>query len=154
MNWFLITSAVTTAVRGFGGGLIWDVALVSLPARRRIGAIPYRTYALMNLDEIGFRTYAPVSIVGALLTIAITVWTFAQGQSAVVSWSIVGALAATVLAFLGTFQALPALMSLRKTTEDEGQISKILDRFASWHSFSAVWQVVSFLTLVVALAAH
>ena len=31
--------AVTTAVRGLGAGIIYDVALVSLPVRRRIGAI-------------------------------------------------------------------------------------------------------------------
>jgi hypothetical protein len=154
MDWFLLTLAVTTAVRGFGAGLIWDVALISLPTRRHLGPIPYRNYALVLFEGIGVRTYAPIAILGLLLTIAIMIWAFVQGQSAVVSWATVGALAATILAFLGTARALPALMSLRKATDDELQIAKSLDRFATWHSFSAIWQVVSFVALIGALAAQ
>lgn len=152
MDWFSILLAVTTAVRGFGAGLIYDVALVSLPVRRQIGAIPYTKYAVKLFMGNGARTYGPVSILGALLTIAVTVAAFIRGEPAIVSWSIAISLIATVFAFIGTFQALPAVLSLRKAPDDEALLSGILDRFARWHTFSTVWQLVSFLALVVALA--
>ncbi len=78
----------------------------------------------------GIKTYATVSILGALLTIAVTAGAFLRGASAIVSWSIGISLIATVIAFLGTSQALPAMLSLRKTPDDEALLSKILDRIA------------------------
>lgn len=153
MDWFSILLAVTTAVRGFGAGLIYDVALVSLPVRRKIGAIPYTKYAVATLMGNGVRTYGPVSILGALLTLAAAIAAFAREETALVSWPIAIALIATLLAFLGTFRALPAVLSLRTAPEDEALLSKTLDRFAYWHTFSTVWQLVSFIALVIALAA-
>jgi hypothetical protein len=151
MDWFIATLAVTAAVRGFGAGLIYDVALISLPVRWQIGAIPYTKFAVANFN-VGIRTYLPISILGAFLTIAVTIGTFVRGELAIVSWAITIALVTTVLAFIGTSQALPALLSLRQAPDDETLLSKTLDRFAQWHTFSAVWQLVSFLALVVALA--
>lgn len=151
MDWFSILLAVTTAVRGFGAGLIYDVALVSLPVRRQIGAIPFTKYAIALFMGRGVRTYAPVSILGAFLTIALTIETFALEKPAIVSWSIVVSLGATLLAFWGTFKALPTMLSLQKTAHDEPLLTEILDRFAYWHTFSAVWQLVAFIALVVAL---
>jgi hypothetical protein len=150
MDWFIILLAVTTVVRGLGAGLIYDVAWISLPLRRKIGIIPYARYANANFKE-GVKTYAPISIVGALLTIAVTISLFTREISPVVFWSVMIALIATVLAFIGTSRALPALMSIRKAPEDEDLLSKAFDRFAYWHSFSTIWQVVSFLALIVAL---
>ena len=151
MDWFLILLAVTTAVRGFGAGLIYDVALISLPVRKQIGAIPYTKFALANFN-VGVKTYLPISILGALLTLVVTADAFMSGEPAIVSWSIATALAATVLAFIGTSRALPSLLSLRQAPDDEVVLSKILNNFARWHTFSAIWQLISFLALVVALA--
>jgi hypothetical protein len=86
VDWFLALLALTTIVRGLGAGMIWDVALVGLPARRRIGAIPYATFARANFEVNGLKTYGPVSIVGFLLTVAVTVSAIAQGESAPVTW--------------------------------------------------------------------
>ncbi|MCC6299455.1 MAG: hypothetical protein IT314_09155 [Anaerolineales bacterium] len=152
MDWFPTLLAITTLVRGFGAGLIYDVALVSLPVRHKIGVIPYSKYAVATLMGNGVRTYGPVSILGALLTIAATVVSFSRREPAIVSWSIAIALLATVFAFLGTFRALPAVLSLRNAPEDEDSLSKTLNRFAYWHTFSTVWQLVSFIALVIALA--
>ena len=151
MEWFSILLAVTTAVRGFGAGLIYDMALVSLPVRRQIGAIPFTKYAIALFMDRGVRTDAPVSILGAFLTIAVTVGAFVWGRSAIVTWSIVISMLATVFAFWGTFRALPTMLSLRQIPNDEPLLSKILDRFAYWHTFSAVCQLLSFIALVVAL---
>lgn len=152
MDWFLLMLASTTIIRGLGAGMIYDVARVSLPVQRQIGAIPYARYAVASLMGNGVRTYGPVSILGALLTIAVTVGAFVRGEPAMVRWSMVISLIATVLALVGTSRALPAVLSLRHTPDDEPLLSAILDRFARWHTFSAVWQLVSFIALVVALA--
>jgi len=151
MDWFLVLLAVTTAVRGMGAGIIYDVAMVSLPVRRRIGAVAYASFARANYVD-GVKMYGPVSILGALLTIAVTVAAFVRGEAAIVSWSIAISLIATVIAFMGTSRALPAMLSLRQAPDDEALLSETLDCFARWHRFSAIWQVVAFLALVVALA--
>jgi hypothetical protein len=151
MDRFLILLAVTTAVRGLGAGLIYDVALVSLPVRRQIGAIPYAKYARALYMSNGVKTYATVSILGALLTIAVTAGAFVRGDSAIVSWSIAISMIATVIAIIGTSRALPAVLSLRQAPDNEALLNKILDRFAYWHTFSTVWQLVAFIALVVAL---
>ena len=150
MDWFLILLAITTAVRGFGAGIIYDVALVSLPVRRRIGAIPYANFARANFTE-GVKTYLPVSILGALLTVAVAIGVFIRGDSAIVVWCVAISLVATIIAFIGTSQALPPMLSLRQAPDDEALLSKTLNRFAQWHTFSALWQLIAFISLVVAL---
>ena len=153
MDWFLVFLAVTAVIRGFGAGIIYDVAIVSLPLRKQIGVIPYAEYARANYND-GVKTYLPVSIIGALLTIAVTIWAFIQGTLAIVSWSIIISLIATIMAFIGTSRALPAMLSLRKASNDETSLSKILDRFAYWHTFSTIWQIVAFVALIIALASY
>lgn len=152
MDWFLVLLAFTVAVRGMGAGIIYDVALVSLPVRRRIGAIRYAEYARANFEGRGVRTYATVSILGAMLTIVVTPGAFVWASSSAVTWSVAASFAATVLAFVGTSRALPALLSMRRTPDDEAALSKALGRFAYWHTFSTAWQVAAFVALVVALA--
>ena len=152
VDWFVALLAATVVVRGLGAGLIYDVALVGLPARRRIGATSYATFARANFEVNGLKTYGPISIVGLLLTITIAGWAFARADSPAVTWTLSFALFATVLAFLGTFRALPAIMSVRRAPDDPSVLSPLLDQFARWHTFSAVWQVIAFVALVVALA--
>jgi Na+-translocating ferredoxin:NAD+ oxidoreductase RnfD subunit len=152
MDWFLALLAFTTVVRGMGAGIISDVAVVSLPVRHHIGAVPYAQYARALFGGRGAKTYAPVSIGGALLTVAVAVGAFAWTDSSGVRWSVCTALAATVLAFIGTSKALPAMVRLRRISDEEAALAPVLDRFARWHTLSAIWQVVSFVALVVALA--
>jgi hypothetical protein len=152
MDWFLALLAFTTIVRGVGAGIIYDVAVVSLSVRHDIGAVPYARYARALFAGRGATTFAPLAIGGALLSIAVAVGPFLWTDSAVVRWWTCIALAATVLAFAGTTQALPALMTLRHTADEEAALAPVLDRFARWHTISTLWQVVSFIALVVALA--
>jgi hypothetical protein len=46
----------------------------------------------------------------------------------------------------------PIFDGLREAPDDEASLSKILDRFAYWHTFSTIWQLFAFIALVVALA--
>lgn len=151
MDWFLVLLAFTAAVRGMGAGIIYDVELVSLPVRHRIGAVRYAEYARANFEGRGVGTYATVSILGALLTVAVTIGAFVWGDSATVIWSVVVSFVAPVLAFIGTPRAFPALSSVWRTADDEAGLSKALDRFAYWHTFSTAWQLAAFVALIVAL---
>jgi hypothetical protein len=95
-----------------------------------------------------------VSITGAVLTLGLALGAIVREESILVTRLIVMAMIATIAAFAGTYRALPALMSLNKTPDDETQLSPILDLFAAWHTFSAVWQAISFIALAVALAVY
>jgi hypothetical protein len=64
-------------VRGLDAGIIYDVGLVSPPVRRRIGAIRYAEYTRANFEGRGVGTYATISILGALLTVAVAAGAFA-----------------------------------------------------------------------------
>jgi hypothetical protein len=127
MDWFLALLAFTTIVRGVGAGIIYDVAVVSLSVRHDIGAVPYARYARALFAGRGATTFVPVAIGGALLSIAVAVGAFPWTDSSVVRWWTCIALAATVLAFAGTTQALPALMKLRHTADDETALAQVLD---------------------------
>lgn len=152
MDWLLVLLGLTAVVRGLGAGMIYDVALISLPVRRSVGPVAYAEYA-RALFAVGLKTYGPISILGALLTLTVTVVAFVGSAPAAVAWSSAFSLLATVVALFGTSRALPAVLSLRNASDDQALLSATLDRFARWHSFSAIWQMVAFLASVVALAA-
>jgi hypothetical protein len=149
MNWFLILLAVTIFVRGMGAGIIYDVAVVSLSLRHDIGVVSYAHYA-RALFKRGFRTFFTVSVVGAVLTIVVAVGSFLWSSAGVRSWTCV-ALGMTILAFAATARALPAVLKLRRLPDEPKELDPVLAQFAIWHRVSALWQVASFVALVVAL---
>jgi len=151
MDIFVVLLAITTAIRGLGAGLIYDVAWISLPLRKKIGVVPYAKFARANFDR-GFKTYGPVSIIGLLLTIILTVFVFVRDFQPIIFWTIIITMVATILAFIGTTRALPAVMNIRKSSDDETTLIKTFDHFAFWHSFSTFWQLISFLSLIVTLS--
>ncbi len=155
MSWFEILLLATVVVRGMGAGIIYDSAVVSPRVRHRVGLPAYADYLRANLAGLGGKSYVPVAWLGALLTITATVAAFLSGHAPAVTWWTVASLVATVLAFLGTGLALPALFHVTRPPADEhDQLKRRLDRYAGWYAFSAFWQTIAFLTAVLALAAH
>jgi hypothetical protein len=67
---FLIASA--SAINGWLSGLNMDTALVKLPARRRIGAVAYATFARGNDLGNGLVVYPLLGIGAVLLTVLAT----------------------------------------------------------------------------------
>jgi phosphatidylglycerophosphate synthase len=133
---FEVLLVATVVVRGMGAGIIYDSAVVSPRVRHGVGLPAYADYLRANLAGLGGKSYVPVAWLGALLTITTTV-------------------AATVLAFLGTGLALPALFRVTRISPAEhDQLKSRLDRYARWYAFSALWQAVAFIAAVIALAAH
>lgn len=154
MSWIHLLLGATVIVRGLGAGIIFDSAVVSPPLRHRIGVIPYARYLRANLSGFGTKSYVTVAWAGALLTIASTVATVASHQPAATTWWTVASLAATVLAFMGTGLALPALFRVKNAPDLEEQLVPLLDRYARWYGFSALWQAVAFIASALALASQ
>jgi hypothetical protein len=69
---------------------------------------------------------------GLFLTLGATVASFLTGQPAPVTWWTVASLAATMLAFLGTELALPALFRVTRTPDEQERLTPPLDRYARW----------------------
>jgi hypothetical protein len=152
---FEVLLVATVVVRGMGAGIIYDSAVVSPRVRHGVGLPAYADYLRANLAGFGGKSYVPVAWLGALLTITTTVAAFVSDQTPAVTWWTVGSLAATVLAFLGTGLALPALFRVTRISPAEhDQLKSRLDRYARWYAFSALWQAVAFIAAVIALAAH
>lgn len=152
---FEILLVATVVVRGMGAGIIYDSAVVSPRVRHHVGLPAYANYLRANLAGLGGKSYVPVAWLGALLTITATVAAFLSDQAPAVTWWTVGSLAATVLAFLGTGLALPALFRVTRTPSGEhDRLKPRLDRYARWYAFSALWQAMAFLAAVVALATY
>lgn len=152
IDWFLLLLATITVLRGLGAGIIFGVLLITLPVRKRVGVIPYAQFIRALYKESGVKVYAVLTGLGALLTLALAIWTFAQGKPAIVSWSIGASLTATILGFVGTGGAFPTMRTLWEASyNDEALVGNLLDRFARWGTFSAVWHIAAFFALVVAL---
>lgn len=153
VDWFLVTLVTATILRGLGAGIIIGLGLVLLPARRRLGNIPYAQFTRTLYKGGGVRVYAVITILGALLTVACVPWTFGHRAPAIVSWMIMASLAATILGFVGTGVNFPTMLTLWRTSDDdEAVVIKLLDRWDWWHAFGAVWHGIAFFALAIAMA--
>jgi hypothetical protein len=147
---FLI--ALATAANGLLAGLNTDTALVKLPARRRIGAVAYATFARGNDLGNGLVLYPLLGIGAALLTLLPTALAYAERtpMEALLLLSL-----ASMLSLLHTFattRAAPVMLSIKDTPDDEAILTAKLDRFARWHTVRATFQVGAFFVLLWALA--
>lgn len=150
----LVTSliALATAINGLLSGLNLDTALVKLPARRRIGAVAYATFARGNDLGNGLVVYPLLGVGAALLTVLATALAYVQLPSMEV---LVLLSLASLLSLLHTFattRAAPVMLSLKEAPDDETILAAQLDRFARWHAVRATFQVLAFFVLLWVLA--
>ena len=145
--WILLA----TAINGLLSGLNVDTALVKLPARRRIGAVAYATFARGNDLGNGLVVYPILGIGAALFTVLATAIAFLEHSP--VRLLVLLSLA-SLLSLLHTFtttRAAPLMLSIRNTPDDEAILTTILDGFARWHAVRATLQVLTFFILLWAL---
>lgn len=144
--------ALAAAVNGLLAGLNTDTALVKLPARRRIGAIAYATFARGNDLGNGLIIYPLLGVGAALLTLLATALAYAEHSSLEL---LVLLLLASLLSLLHTFattRAAPVMLSLKNAPDDEAILTAKLDSFARWHAVRATFQLAAFFLLLWALA--
>ena len=152
MNLVLALLALATAVNGLLSGLNVDTALVKLPARRRIGAVAYATFARGNDLGNGLVVYPLLGIGAALLTVLATAIAYIERSPMEVLLLLSLASLLSILHTLATTRAAQVMLSIKDIPDDAALLTAKLDRFARWHAFRATFQVLAFFVLVWALA--
>ncbi len=148
MTLLLALIIAATALNGLLAGISFDGALVKLPARRRIGAVAYATFARGNDLGNGLWVYPSTAIGAALLTIAATVVASVEHASATLVVPLSIATLTSIGHFLATSRAAPIMLRVGKTPDDDARLAPLLDRFARWHAVRATLQVLTFFVLL------
>jgi len=150
----LVTSLIilATAMNGLLSGLNVDTALVKLPARRRIGAVAYATFARGNDLGNGLMVYPLLGVGAALLTLLATALAYVERSPMEVLLLLSLASLLSILHTFATTRAAPVMLSIKDTPDDEAILTAKLDRFARWHTVRATFQVAAFFVLLWALA--
>ncbi len=146
---FLI--ALATAVNGGLSGLNTDTALVKLPARRRIGAVAYATFARGNDLGNGLVVYPLLGIGAALLTLLATALAYVERSPMEVLLLLSLASLLSILHTFATTRAAPVMLSIKDAPDDQAILTVKLDRFARWHAVRTTFQVLAFFVLLWAL---
>jgi len=155
MTLLFILIIVATVVNGMLAGASLEGSLVKLPARRRIGAVAYATFARGNDLGNGLVVYPVWAVSAALLTFIATGIAYVGHQSLALLLPLSIASLASIGHFLATSQAAPVMLSLKHTPDDEAVLTAKLDRFERWSAVRTTLQVLTFFVLVWALiAAH
>jgi hypothetical protein len=149
----LVPSLITlaTAMNGLLSGLNVDTALVKLPARRRIGAVAYATFARGNDLGNGLVVYPLLGIGAVLLTVLATAVAYLERSPMEVVLPLSLASLLSLLHTFATTRAAPVMLSIKDASNDEATLTAKLDRFARWHAVRATFQVLTFCVLLWAL---
>src|SRR6185437_7970339 len=104
-------TVLAAAANGLLAGLSLEVALVKLPARRRIGPVEYAAFARGADLGNGRVVYPAVAIAAALLTWAATLVAYGGRSSARATLPLLVAYLASVLHFVTTAKAAPIMLA-------------------------------------------
>ena len=148
MNLVISLIILATAMNGLLSGLNVDTALVKLPARRRIGAVAYATFARGNDLGNGLIVYPLLGVGAALLTVLATVVAYTEHFPVEVLLPLSLASGSSILHTFATTRAAPVMRSLKDAPDDEALLTAKLDRFARWHTIRATFQVLTFFILL------
>lgn len=153
MNGFLILLVLATSVDGLLAGASLDQSIKQLPARHRIGVRAFSAYSRASDQGNGFFWYVPLGIGGAVLTIAVAIWTLGLHLPPGRSIPLVAAGVLAVAHSITTARAAPINLSQSGAGENEKSLAAIFDRFEHWQSARAALQLAAFLLMVWGLAA-
>jgi hypothetical protein len=148
----LIVIVVATALNGLLAGYSVDGALVELPARGRIGAVAYATFARGDDLGNGIWVYPSTAISVALLTIAATIVAYLENVQVTLLASLSVATVLSIGHFLATARAAPIMLRVGKTPDDAVLLSPLLDRFARLNAVRATSQALTFFVVLWVLA--
>ena len=146
--WLVVTAVV---VHGLIAGISFDVATVKLPTRKRIGVIAYARFARGNDMGNGIVVYPTVAILALLLVAASTLTAYFTHMQETVMLPLFAACGGTIAHFLCTAKAAPNMLSLRNAADDEPFLAGKLNAFATWHAYRALFQFLTFVSLIWAL---
>lgn len=148
MNLVIFLMILATAMNGLLSGLNVDTALVKLPARRRIGAVAYATFARGNDLGNGLMVYPLLGVGAALLTLLATALAYVERSPMEVLLLLSLASLLSLLHTFATTRAAPVMLAIKDAPDDEGILAAKLDRFAGFHAVRATFQVAAFFILL------
>lgn len=148
---FLLLSA--TALDGLLAGASLDQSIKQLPARGRIGVIPYSAYSRAADLGTGFVWYPILGVGGALLTIVAALIAFVQTAPSSVALPLAVAAVLSLAHSFTTARAAPTLLKQRAASGDEAELTALFSRFERWQTARAVLQAATFAAMLWALAA-
>ena len=151
MTLLLALIIAATALNGILGGLSFEVALVKLPTRHRIGAVAYATFARGSDLGNGIWVYPATAILASLLTVAAAIVAYVERQPSALLLPLSIAVLTSIGHFLATVRAAPIMLRVSKTPDDDAVLAPLLDRFARWHALRTTLQVLTFFVLLWAL---
>lgn len=131
----------------------FDVATVKLPTRKRIGFVAYARFARRNDLGNGIVVYPAVAVLALLILAAATMVAYRLQVQRAIMLPLLTACAGTFAHFLCTTQAAPNMLYLCSATGDKELLTRKLDAFAMWHALRALFQFLTFVSLVWVLAA-
>ena len=152
MSLLSIIIGLAILFNGLLAGITIDTSLVKLPARRRIGNIAYAVFARGNDLGNGIIVYSTLAIGAALFVFTATLIGFLQKIKGDVMLPLVIASVTTIIHFTGTAMAVPVMLSIKNTPDDEAILKKKIDEFEKWNDFRACFQFITFLLLLYGFA--
>ncbi len=153
MTFIQILLIIAVIEHGLIAGTSFDVALVKLPTRKKIGATAYARFARGNDLGNGLVVYPVLGILSLILAIGALVVALALSEPFRLVLPLIAAVGTTVVHSLMTLKAAPIMLSLRDESDDEAVLGRKLNRFAFWHGWRTLFQGLTFAALVWALVA-
>ena len=151
MTFFKILLVVSLVINGLFAGICFDVATVKLPTRKKIGAIAYANFARNNDLGNGLKVYPYFFILSGLLSITSALSAYLNSQPEMVAFPLFIAAVTSFGCIISTSKAAPIMWSLKKTADEESLLVQKLNRFAFWHTWRTIFQVLTFILICIAL---
>lgn len=152
MTDFDLLLTTTTFLRGMGAGVIFGMAVITLPVRKRLGTKIYATFIKAHYQESGVKIYAGITVLGLLFTGWLAIITYTDNYPDYTRYCIIGSLLATLLGFAGTAGAFPTMRKLWKLSgQDASETERLLDKFVLWHVISTIAHITAFIFLLLVM---
>jgi hypothetical protein len=145
---------IATALNGVLVGASLDQSIKQLPARHKIGVRAYSVYSQASDLGNGIVWYAIVGVGAAVLTILAALVAFSQQNNTSAVTLLYVAAGLSILHSLMTTKAAPTMFSQRRHSQDEAALAETFNRFERWQTLRAFFQVLTFGSLLWAIAAY
>jgi hypothetical protein len=148
MDTFTIILIILTFIQGLAAGICFDKALVNLPTRHRIGVTSYANFARGNDLGNGLKVYPYLVVGGGFIILVFTLFAYFNDQPTVKLYPLYFTSLSVIGYLFSTLKAAPIMWSLKNTFDDEVTLKQKLDKFAYWHSWRTIFQILAFIALL------
>lgn len=148
---FLILIIITVVINGLLAGGSFVKVTVELPARHKIGALIFAKYARSADLANGFYIYPVLGVGGAASVFICTIIGLLQSFPVEVMIPLYLGSACSVIHTFFTTRAAPIMIQVGHAKDDEETLRSLLNRFAWFSNWRAVFQVLGFIIVLWAL---